>query len=292
MLFLVASTGMWRRLAPLAEEMPPIGKGHMLSEEQITYCLAQGIRVEVIRPLVNRYKREQVEFFNAVVAAFNARCQSYRYEGDTRENAKAQVEAHHAQIEADARDSYTKRFAAEEKEQEKEAAPASASAAPPSTAAAPSTPATTPGNRPTSPGQHTGVRQRRLPRLQRRRARLQRRTLVRRSLRRAFRRRASRVAPSQRLALRQPHRPLPQRRRAARRPHPAVTATKPGPTSRGQGQLARNNGATAAKAAPAMPATAPDTPAIDAERHDRCSECRCAQAGSRCFRRCAEHSSR
>ena len=142
----LASNGVLAAAAPLAEEMPPIGKGHMLSEEQITYCLAQSIRVEAIRTLVNRYRREQVDFFNAVVAAFNARCQSYRYEGNARDNAKAEVEAHHAQIEADARDSYAKRFPAQEKEQEKAAASASAPTAPSSAASAPSTPPTMPSS--------------------------------------------------------------------------------------------------------------------------------------------------
>ena len=41
---------------------------------------------------------------------FNARCGSYRYEGNALDEAKAWLEEHRAQIEADARTSYMKRF--------------------------------------------------------------------------------------------------------------------------------------------------------------------------------------
>jgi TonB family protein len=147
----VASNGVLAAAPPLVEELPPIGKGQVLSEEQIAYCLAQGIRVEAMRTLVNRYRREQVDFFNAVVAGFNARCQSYRYEGDARDNAKAQVETHRAQIEADARDSYVKRFSVKEKEPEKVAEPVSSSTAPTSVAATPNSPPPTSSTREPKP---------------------------------------------------------------------------------------------------------------------------------------------
>jgi TonB family protein len=220
----LASNGILAATPPLAEELPPIGKGHMLSEEQITYCLAQTIRVEAIRPLVNRYRREQVEFFNAVVAAFNARCQSYRYEGNARDNAKAQVEAHHAQIEADARDSYTKRFAAQEKEQERVAAPVSAPTAPPSIAAAPGTPATTPGNAATTPGSPPAKP---APSV-------------------------AATSPSSAAAKPAPRSPATDTSSVASKPAPGIPAGGPGtPTTP----------AVAAKPAPAVPATVPDTPA-------------------------------
>jgi len=97
---------------PLTEDeaLPPAGKGNMFSDEQLRYCLAQLVRVDAVRPLLDRYEREEVEQFNAMVADFNARCGSYRYKGPALDEAKAWLEEHRAQIDAAARESYMKRF--------------------------------------------------------------------------------------------------------------------------------------------------------------------------------------
>jgi TonB family protein len=100
---------------PFQEQLPPVGKGNLFSEEQISYCLAQSIRIEALRSLVNRYKKAQVEYFNALTADFNSRCESYRYLGEAREAAKAAVEGSRSQIEDDTRTAYAKRFPAEDK---------------------------------------------------------------------------------------------------------------------------------------------------------------------------------
>ena len=100
---------------PFEEEVPPIGDNNTLTEVQIRYCLAQIIRIEAMRPLLNRYRPEQVDYFNRAVADYNSRCGRYRYEGDAHEDAKTVVDANRSQIESDARDAYTKRFAAKKK---------------------------------------------------------------------------------------------------------------------------------------------------------------------------------
>ncbi len=100
---------------PFEEQVPPVGKGNLFSEEQISYCLAQSIRIEALRPLVNRYKKAQVEYFNAQTADFNSRCESYRYLGEAREAAKAAVEGSRSRIEDDARAAYAKRFPVEDR---------------------------------------------------------------------------------------------------------------------------------------------------------------------------------
>lgn len=97
----------------LHEKAPPAGKGTLMSEEQIQYCLAQLIRIEAIRPEVDRYRKDQVEYFNALTADYNSRCETYTYKGDARENAKTAVEAARKQIETNARSDYLKRFAPE-----------------------------------------------------------------------------------------------------------------------------------------------------------------------------------
>ena len=95
---------------PFEEEIPPFGKGHMLTEPQIRYCLAEFIRVEAVRPVLNRYRPDQVEFFNALIAAFNSRCAKYRYELPAMESAKHDVESNRARIESAAQQAFLQRF--------------------------------------------------------------------------------------------------------------------------------------------------------------------------------------
>jgi len=97
------------------EALPPSGKGNLFSDAQVRYCLAQLIRVDAIRPLLNRYEREEVEQFNALVADFNARCGSYRYKDNALDEAKAWLEDNRAQIERAARENYMTRFPSEPK---------------------------------------------------------------------------------------------------------------------------------------------------------------------------------
>jgi TonB family protein len=97
------------------EALPPSGKGNLFSDAQVRYCLAQLIRVDAIRPLLNRYEREEVEQFNALVADFNARCGSYRYKDNALDEAKAWLEDNRAQIERAARENYMTRFPGEPK---------------------------------------------------------------------------------------------------------------------------------------------------------------------------------
>jgi len=117
-------------IMPLTEDeaLPPPGKGNMFSDEQLRFCVAQMVRVDSIRPLLDRYEREEVEFFNAVVADFNSRCASYRYKGMALDEAKAWLEENRAQIEAATRANYMKRFPRETKKAvkapKKNAAPA------------------------------------------------------------------------------------------------------------------------------------------------------------------------
>src|SRR5689334_25401895 len=41
------------------EALPPVGKGNLFSDAQVRYCLAQLIRVDAVRPLLNRYRSEE-----------------------------------------------------------------------------------------------------------------------------------------------------------------------------------------------------------------------------------------
>jgi len=72
---------------PLTEDeaLPPHGRGNLYSDAQVRFCQAQLVRIDAVRPLLNRYEREEVEQFNALVADFNARCGNYRYNGNVLE---------------------------------------------------------------------------------------------------------------------------------------------------------------------------------------------------------------
>src|SRR3954452_20479640 len=97
------------------EALPPVGKGNLFSDGQVRYCLAQLLRVDAVRPLLNRYEREEVEQFNALVADFNARCGSYRYKDNALEESKAWLDDNRTLIERTARANYMMRFPGEPK---------------------------------------------------------------------------------------------------------------------------------------------------------------------------------
>jgi TonB family protein len=88
------------------EEMPPAGRGEMFSEGQIRYCLAQRVRIDAVRPLLNRYDHEEIQRFNEQVADLNSRCSSYRYSGSALQDARAWLESARPRIEQAARDAH------------------------------------------------------------------------------------------------------------------------------------------------------------------------------------------
>lgn len=126
---------------PFDEGLPPVGKGQLLSEEQVAYCLAQSIRLDAVRPLVDRYRKAEVEYFNALARDFTSRCGSYLYEGNARDVAKGLVEANRARVESDARAAYAERFPDEEKQAVESKPPSAAEPAPPREVAQQSAPA-------------------------------------------------------------------------------------------------------------------------------------------------------
>jgi TonB family protein len=88
------------------EEMPPVGKGEMFSEGQIRYCLAQRVRIDAVRPLLNRYDHDEIRRFNEQVADLNSRCSSYRYSGSALQDARAWLDSARPRIEQAARDAH------------------------------------------------------------------------------------------------------------------------------------------------------------------------------------------
>ena len=77
---------------PYAELVPPVGTEVALTTEQIRYCLAEGIRLDAMHGQIKQPSHGIVVRFNALVDDYNSRCSSFRYQGDTLDREKAEVE--------------------------------------------------------------------------------------------------------------------------------------------------------------------------------------------------------
>ena len=74
------------------EEIPPIGNGLVLNQNQIRYCLSQKIRIEAWQNQVNHYSTTSVNSFNLAVDAYNLRCSNFRYINGLLESVGLEVE--------------------------------------------------------------------------------------------------------------------------------------------------------------------------------------------------------
>lgn len=86
----VASAGLPSTSPPI-EERPPVGADNVLTAEQITYCLAQNMRLKAAQRAVNQFAASDINRFNAMVDDYNSRCGSYRYDQGSRAAAVASV---------------------------------------------------------------------------------------------------------------------------------------------------------------------------------------------------------
>lgn len=83
----------------ITESTPPVGVGHVLTTDQLRYCLAEDIRLEAGRPLT--LSESQVDRFNALVEDFNGRCSAAKYNTSIFESTKRSVEARRAALQAE-----------------------------------------------------------------------------------------------------------------------------------------------------------------------------------------------
>jgi len=87
----------------ISEERPPFGTNQVLGSDQLRYCLAEEIRLEAARTVVNNYAESQVARFNAMVEDYNGRCGDFRYRRGALEGARTEVEGHRPKLEAEGR---------------------------------------------------------------------------------------------------------------------------------------------------------------------------------------------
>lgn len=86
-----------------SEETPPVGTGLVLSQPQIRYCSAESIRLDAAKEALNSYNDSDVNRFNALVADYNSRCNSFRYRSGSLESARSEVERYRTEYEAEGR---------------------------------------------------------------------------------------------------------------------------------------------------------------------------------------------
>jgi len=82
----------------LQYDMPPIGAEYTFTIAQIRWILREGIRIEVMRNIVNPSNATAVDKFNSIVSDYNARVSEFRYIAQDMENAQREIEAIRSQI--------------------------------------------------------------------------------------------------------------------------------------------------------------------------------------------------
>lgn len=95
------------------ESKPPVGQDLVLSTAQIRYCLAEDIRMEGARAALNNYSDSDVDRFNAMVADYNSRCSSFKYQTNNRgrndlNSAQRDIEPYRSQLQAEGRSRFTR----------------------------------------------------------------------------------------------------------------------------------------------------------------------------------------
>lgn len=75
------------------ESVPAVGKDNLMSASELRYCNAQNIRLDGAQTAVNHQAQYSIDSFNAMIADYNSRCSSYRYQQRTLGAVKAEVES-------------------------------------------------------------------------------------------------------------------------------------------------------------------------------------------------------
>lgn len=95
------------------ETKPPVGQDLVFSREQIRYCLAEDIRLDAAKSAVNNYIDADVDRFNAMVADYNSRCSSFRYQTSNRgrndlKSAQRDIEPYRSQLQSEGKSRFAR----------------------------------------------------------------------------------------------------------------------------------------------------------------------------------------
>ena len=73
------------------EEMPPVGTGLVLSENQIRYCLSMDVRLGAIKDALDNHSQTEVDNFNSAIEDYNSRCSNFSYRRGLLESIRREV---------------------------------------------------------------------------------------------------------------------------------------------------------------------------------------------------------
>lgn len=90
------------------ESKPPIGQDLVFSTAQIRYCLAEDIRMDAAKSVLNNYSDADVDQFNAMVSDYNSRCGSFRYRSGALESARRDIEPYRSQLQTEGRSRFAR----------------------------------------------------------------------------------------------------------------------------------------------------------------------------------------
>ncbi len=90
------------------ESKPPIGQDLVFSTAQIRYCLAEDIRMDAAKLVLNNYSDSDVDQFNAMVSDYNSRCGSFRYRSGALESARRDIEPYRSQLQTEGRSRFAR----------------------------------------------------------------------------------------------------------------------------------------------------------------------------------------
>jgi len=82
------------------EKLPPQATGSLLGDDEVRYCVFQGRRLTYLRNQV--VGDDPIQRFNTLVADFNSRCRSFRYDNNALQTASQQADTWQDQIKSDA----------------------------------------------------------------------------------------------------------------------------------------------------------------------------------------------
>jgi hypothetical protein len=82
------------------EKLPPQATGALLGDDEVRYCVFQGRRLTYMRNQV--VGDDPIQRFNTLVADFNSRCRSFRYDNNALQTAAQQADTWQDQLKSDA----------------------------------------------------------------------------------------------------------------------------------------------------------------------------------------------
>lgn len=84
--------------APIVESAPPLGSGQVADVNELAYCLAEGARIDAVKPEVDGTIQSEIDGFNSKVSDYNARCAHVRYYQPTMDQAQSYLNSHRQEI--------------------------------------------------------------------------------------------------------------------------------------------------------------------------------------------------